>query len=181
SRVPPPGTNPYGQPNPYYQPPAQQPGAYTPPTYGAPAAPVISPPPGFSQTRPAGTNPVSFAPAGAGATDGLNWQSVTRQPAITKTKPTSAGINPQTTLTTIRSNPAAGSSNPFVNAQGQPTELAQLPRTAGVPTNTVSGAAPAGTAPIALPPPPATYGGAPAYTPVNFGTTSNAHDPWRGR
>jgi hypothetical protein len=181
SRVPPP--SPMAQP--YYQPPGQAP-AFTAPGYGAPAAApgAISPAPGFGQAPGMGTNPVSFAPRNninlapttPGTADGLSWQSpVTKQPTISRSTAATGPINPQTTLTTIR-NPNTGSTNPFVNANGQPVELSSLPRAGAVPQ--VSATA------LNIPPPP---GFGPATTPsfsqpVYGGTATNSNsNPWRGR
>ena len=159
ARVPPPGTGAYGQPNNYYQPPAQP--MYVPPTYGAqpgaPAAGAAGATPGFGQANPTANNSVSFAPSGAA---GSAWQPVTRPATIGGT------INPQTTLTTVRG-PNTPTANPFVGANGLP-EMTSTPRTAAAPTNS---------------PPPASYNAPaynPAYPPVNYGGAS-AGDPWRGR
>jgi hypothetical protein len=165
SRVPPPGTGSFQAPNTYYQQPATTP-PFTSPTYGTSS---VSP----------NANP-SFAPppnlAGGSSSGGLNWQPVTQQPAIGGSNLT---VNPQTTLTSIRS--SSGTTSTAARQNAQLTEISQLPLAAVPQTNPY--AAPPGVPPSTSPLLQTTPAAYPGFAPVGFPTgPSRANtDPWRGR
>jgi hypothetical protein len=105
----------------------------------------------------------------------LNWQPVTQPAAIGGSN---ASINPQTTLTSIRTptstSPAASTA---ARPNSQLTEISQLPLAAVPQTN------PAITPPSAPPLLQTTPAAYPGFAPVGFppGPSRANTDPWRGR
>jgi hypothetical protein len=165
--VPPPGTGAYQPPNQYYQPSAQP--TFTPPTYGAPGA-AVNPAPGFSSTAAPRPN-VSL---GSNASDGLAWQSVTRQPTIgnNATLVPNGTIHPKTTLTTVR-----GSGSP--STAGGLRSINDLPMvsTGVAPVNSPARAP----APFVATPTAGAPLTAPFFSPAPARTARAQPDPWRGR